>query len=66
MVEWNSGVTTPTNRSRTNTCNDLYLSTEDRTVKAGQVWQGKFETEVQLKVVGRLHHFHLWPWSRVT
>ena len=32
-VEWNSGMTTPTSRAMTNTRNDLYLSTEGRTVK---------------------------------
>ena len=58
----NGGMTTPTSSAMTNTNNDLCLSTEDRTVHRAfeLVWQGKFETEVQLKVIGRLHHFHLW------
>ena len=44
-VEWNSGMTTHTSRAMTTTRNDLYLSTEDRTVQrafelvlARQVW----------------------------
>ena len=32
---WNSVMTTPTSRAMTNTRNDLYLSTEDRTSAAG-------------------------------
>ena len=36
FIRWNklnSGMTTPTSRAMTNTRNDLYLSTEDKTVQ---------------------------------
>ena len=69
-VEWNSVMTTPTSRAMTNTRNDLFLSTEDRTVQwafelvlARQVWDwSPAKSDFQASSLS----FSSLAWPRVT